>query len=148
MSASTRSGKNGPDTTREAPPDINSYAIDIPDAFIEGFDGDTVAAKLRNAEAAPPAEPTDEYQYGDLTARDPAATTTVAIATDGDDGPTCVRCGSRRLSPKSTGTQEHKVTEGYICETCRTHQSDPEHPETADIVFSDDQTQLGRWADE
>jgi DNA-directed RNA polymerase subunit RPC12/RpoP len=147
MSA-THAHSDADTTTTDVPPDIDAYAIEIPDAFIEGYAGDTVAEKLINAEAAPPAEPTAEYQYGDLTARDPAATTTVAIATDADTGATCVRCGSRRLSPKSTGTQDTKLTEGYVCETCRTHVSDPENPETAEIVFSDGQTQLGRWADE
>jgi len=123
MSASQRPGKNGPDTTTDAPPDINAYAIEIPDAFIEGFDGDTVAAKLRNAEDAP-------------------------STTDREELPECPRCQNQRLSPKGGGSQSSKKTEGYVCEGCRTHCSDPEHPETADIVFSDDQTQLGRWADE
>jgi len=148
MSAKPRTGKSTPDATREEPPDINAYAIDIPDAFIEGFDGDTVYEKLLNAEAAPPAEPTDEYQYADLTAADPAATTTVAIASGGDDEPTCVRCGAKRLSPKGNGTQSTRKAGEYVCETCGTHQSDPEHPEVADIEFSDDQVQLRRFADE
>jgi len=148
MSAQPRATTTTDATRDDAPPDIDAYAIEIPDAFIEGFEGATVAEKLLNAEAAPPAEPTDEYQYGDLTDPDPAATTTVAVASDADDDLTCVRCGGRRLSPKGNGTQADKRTEGYVCETCRTHQSDPEHPELSAIEFADDQVQLGRFADE
>jgi hypothetical protein len=143
------SGKKRPDATDDDdPPDKHAYAIDIPDAFIEGYAGETVYEKLLNAEAAPPAERSDEYQYGDLCDPDPAATTSVAVSRDGSDGPTCVRCGGQRLSPKANGTQETKVTDGYVCETCRTHQSDPEHPELSEIEFSDGQVQLGRFADE
>jgi len=147
MSASQRPGKKSPDTTRDdAPPDIDAYEIEIPEAFIEGFAGDTVYEKLLNAEAAPPAEPTAEYQYADLTAADLAATTTVAVETDSDDLE-CVRCGGRRLSPKGNGPQGDKLTTGYVCETCGTHQSDPEHPALSDIEFADSQTQLGRWGE-
>jgi len=122
MSALQRPGKNSPDTTRDdAPPDIDSYAIDIPEAFIEAFEGATVAEKLRNAEAAP-------------------------STTDREELPECPRCQNQRLSPKGGGSQSSKKTEGYVCEGCRTHVSDPEHPETAEIVFSDGQTQLGEWS--
>jgi DNA-directed RNA polymerase subunit RPC12/RpoP len=125
MSASQRPGKNSPDTTREEPPDINAYAIDIPEGFVAAYPAaDTVAEALRRAEQAP-AHDADTVEHAE-----------------------CPRCSSRRLSPKSSGTQDTKLTEGYVCETCRTHVSDPEHPETAEIVFSDNQTQLGRWADE
>jgi len=134
------------DPADDVPPDIDAYAIEIPEDFIEGFEGETVVEKLRNAEAAPPAEVTAEYQYADLTASDPAATTTVAIASDDNGEPTCVRCGARRLSPKGNGTQSTRKVGEYVCETCGTHQSDPEHPETAEIVFSDGQTQLGEWS--
>jgi len=114
-----------PDTpTDDAPPDIDAYAIEIPDAFIEGFDGDTVAAKLRNAEAAP-AHDADTVEHAE-----------------------CPRCGSVRLSPKGGGSQSTKKTDGYVCDGCRTHVSDPDNPAMAEIVFSDSQTQLGRWADE
>jgi len=120
MSALQRPGKNSPDTTRDdAPPDIDAYAIDIPDAFIEGFEGETVAEKLRHAE---------QYDPGN------------------DDGPSCVRCGGRRLSPKGNGTQSTRKAGEYVCETCGTHQSNPEHPEIADIEFADGQTQLGEWS--
>jgi len=147
MSAQPRATTTTDATRDDAPPDIDAYAIEIPDEFVEGFEGDTVYEKLLNAEAAPPAEPTDEYQYGDLTDPDPRATTTVAIASDDNDEPTCVRCGARRLSPKGNGTQSTRKAGEYVCETCGTHQSDPEHPETAEIVFSDGQTQLGRWSE-
>jgi hypothetical protein len=147
MSAQPRETTTSDATADDVPPDINSYPIDIPAAFIEGFAGDTVAEKLINAEAAPPAEPTAEYQYADLTAADPAATTTVAVETDGDDAPTCVRCGAKRLSPKGNGTQSQRKAGDYVCETCRTHQSHPEHPEIAEIEFADSQTQLGRWSE-
>lgn len=148
MSATMSSGKKQPDATADdVPPDIDAYPIDIPQAFLDAYDGDTVAEKLINAEAAPPAEPTAEYQYADLTAADPAATTTVAVETDADNAPTCVRCGARRLSPKGNGTQSQRKAGEYVCETCRTHQSHPEHPEIAEIEFSDSQTQLGRWSE-
>jgi len=124
MSASQRPGKKSPDTTRDdAPPDIDAYAIDIPQAFVDAYPAaETVAEALTLAEEAP-------------------STTDRGVKE-------CVRCGSVRLSPKSNGTQKHKRTEGYVCENCGTHQSDPEHPEIADIEFSDGQVQLGRWTDD
>jgi hypothetical protein len=123
MSASQRPGKNSPDTTREEPPDIDAYAIAIPDAFLEGFDGDTVAEKLRAAEQAPAHD-------ADTTA-----------------DRTCPRCSSVRIRRK-TGVDSQQTHEtDWVCTSCRTHFDDPEHPEMGEIVFADDQVQLGRFAD-
>jgi hypothetical protein len=118
------SGKKQPDATADdVPPDIDAYPIAIPQAFLDAFAGDTVAEKLINAEAAP-AHDADTIEHAE-----------------------CPRCGSVRLSPKGGGSQSTKKTDGYVCDGCRTHCSDPEHPETAEIVFSDSQTQLGRWSE-
>jgi len=124
MSTTQPTGKNSPDTTRDdAPPDIDAYAIDIPQAFVDGYPAaETVVEALELAEDAP--------------------------STTEGGMPQCVRCSSVRLSPKSNGKQSTKLTEGYVCENCGTHQSDPEHPEIADIEFSDGQVQLGRWTDD
>jgi DNA-directed RNA polymerase subunit RPC12/RpoP len=122
MSASTRSGKNGPDTTTDAPPDIDAYEIAIPDAFIEGFEGDTVAEKLRHAEQAP--------------AHDAADT----------DDRECPRCSSVRIKRKTgVDSQQTHQTE-FVCTSCRTHFDDPERPDLGEIHFADGQTQLGEWS--
>jgi len=125
MSASQRPGKNSPDTTRnDAPPDIDAYAIEIPDAFIEGFAGATVVEKLRNAEQAPAHD-------ADTTA-----------------DRTCPRCSSVRIRRKTGVDSQQEHTTDWVCTHCRTHFDDPEHPEVGQIVFADDQVQLGRFADE
>ena len=125
MSAKPASGKKTPDTTREdAPPDINAYEIDIPDAFIEGFEGDTVAEKLRHAEQAPTHD-------ADTTA-----------------DRTCPRCSSVRIKRKTGVESQQEHATNWVCTHCRTHFDDPEHPELGQIVFADDQVQLRRFADE
>jgi len=100
MSASQRPGKNSPDATREEPPDINAYEIDIPDAFIEGFAGDTVAEKLRAAEQAP-----------STTAR--------------EDMGQCPACRSVRLSPKPGLDSQHDRAGTLVCTSCRAHLAVP-----------------------
>jgi len=125
MSALQRPGKNSPDTTRDdAPPDIDAYAIAIPDAFIEGFAGDTVAEKLRNAEQAP-AHDADEC-----------------------DDTECPRCSSVRIKRKTGVDSQQEHATDVVCTHCRTHVDDPERPEVGQIVFADDQVQLRRFADE
>lgn len=110
-------------TTTDAPPDIDAYAVDIPDAFIEGYAGDTVAEKLRLAEQAP--------------AHDAATT----------EDRECPRCSSVRIKRKTgVDSQQTHATE-FVCTHCRTHFDDPERPELGEIHFSDGQTQLGRWFD-
>jgi DNA-directed RNA polymerase subunit RPC12/RpoP len=119
------SGKNEPDTTREEPPDINAYAIDIPADFVAAYPtADTVAEALRLAEQAP------AHDAADTEDRE------------------CPRCSSVRIKRKTGADSQQTHATDFVCTHCRTHFDDPEHPETADIVFSDDQTQLGRWADE
>jgi len=125
MSASQRPGKNSPDTTRDdAPPDIDSYAIEIPDEFVRAYpDADTVAEKLRAAEQAP-AHDADEC-----------------------DDTECPRCSSVRIKRKTGVDSQQEHTTDFVCTHCRTHFDDPERPELGEIHFSDGQTQLGRWFD-
>jgi len=97
MSASQRPGKNSPDATREdAPPDINSYAIAIPEAFIEGFEGDTIPEKLRAAERAP-------------------------STTGASERGACERCGSVRVHKKTGYDDQHDVDRPYRCTNCGAH---------------------------
>jgi len=97
MSASQRPGKNSPDTTREdAPPDINSYAIDIPDAFIDAYEGDTIPEKLRAAERAP-------------------------STTGASERGACCRCGSVRVHKKTGFDSQHDVDRPYRCTNCGAH---------------------------
>jgi len=110
------------DPTDDAPPDIDAYAIEIPDAFIEGFEGDTVAEKLRNAEQAPAHD-------ADTTA-------------DRE----CPRCSSVRIKRKTGVESQQEHATNWVCTHCRTHFDDPEHPEVGQIVFADGQTQLGEWS--
>ena len=110
------------DPADDAPPDIDSYAIDIPEAFIEGFAGDTVAEKLRNAEQAP-AHDADEC-----------------------DDTECPRCSSVRIKRKTGVDSQQEHTTDFVCTHCRTHFDDPERPELGEIHFSDGQTQLGEWS--
>ena len=123
MSAQPRETTTTDATRDDAPPDIDAYAIAIPEAFIEGFAGATVAEKLRAAAQAP--------------AHD---------ANDTDDRE-CPRCSSVRIKRKTgVGSQQTHATE-FVCTHCRTHFDDPERPELGEIHFSDGQTQLGRWFD-
>jgi len=121
MSAATPDAAEAAD--ERALPDIDAYAIEIPQAFVDAYPAaDTVVEALELAEEAP--------------------------STTEGEMKECPRCDSVRLSPKSNGTQKHKRTEGYTCENCGLHVSDPEHPETAEFAFPDGQVQLGRWTDE
>jgi len=97
MSAKPASGKKTPDATRDdAPPDINAYAIEIPDAFIDAYDGDTVAEKLRAAERAP-------------------------STTEREDMGRCPACGSVCLSPKPGYDSQHDHPGTLVCTNCRAH---------------------------
>jgi len=122
MSTTDSPGKKRPDTTREEPPDIDAYAIEIPEDFIEGFAGATVAEKLRNAEAAP--------------AHDAADT----------DDHECPRCSSVRIKRKTGVSSQQTHETDWVCTSCRTHFDDPERPDLGEIHFSDGQTQLGEWS--
>jgi len=123
MSAQPRETTTTDATRDDAPPDIDAYAIEIPDTFIEGFAGATVAEKLRAAEQAP--------------AHD---------ANDTDDRE-CPRCSSVRIKRKTgVSSQQTHATE-FVCTHCRTHFDDPERPELGEIHFADGQTQLGRWSE-
>jgi DNA-directed RNA polymerase subunit RPC12/RpoP len=123
MSALQRPGKNSPDTTRDdAPPDIDSYAIAIPEAFIEGFAGATVAEKLRAAEQAP--------------AHDAADT----------DDRECPRCSSVRIRRKTGVSSQQTHETEWVCTSCRTHFDSAERPDLGEIHFADGQTQLGEWS--
>jgi len=110
------------DPTDDVPPDIDAYAIEIPEAFIEGFAGDTVAEKLRNAEQAP--------------AHDAADT----------DDRECPRCSSVRIKRKTGVSSQQTHETEWVCTHCRTHFDDPTRPEVGDIHFADGQTQLGEWS--
>jgi hypothetical protein len=125
MSAKPRTGKSTPDATRDdAPPDINAYEIAIPEGFVGAYPAaDTVAEALRLAEQAPAHD-------ADTTA-------------DRE----CPRCSSVRIKRKTGADSQQTHATDFVCTHCRTHFDDPEHPETADIVFSDSQTQLGRWSE-
>jgi len=114
MSASQRPGKNSPDTTREEPPDIDAYAIAIPDAFIEGFAGDTVAEKLRAAERAPSTTGQQERQG-------------------------CPECGSVRVH-RCIGYDDQQVTDApYRCTNCGAHPTELVAP----AIGARDASQLG-----
>jgi DNA-directed RNA polymerase subunit RPC12/RpoP len=124
MSASTRPGKNGPDTTREdAPPDIDAYEIDIPEDFVAAYPAaDTVVEALRLAEQAP------------------------AHDADDTDDRECPRCSSVRIKVKTGVSSQQTHQTEFVCTHCRTHFDDPERPEVGQIHFSDGQTQLGEWS--
>jgi len=61
---------------------------------------------------------------------------------------TCPRCSSVRIRRKTGVDSQQEHTTDWVCTHCRTHFDDPEHPEVGQIVFADDQVQLGRFADE
>jgi DNA-directed RNA polymerase subunit RPC12/RpoP len=125
MSAQPRETTTSDATADDVPPDINAYAIDIPEGFVAAYPtADTVAEALRLAEQAP------AHDAADTEDRE------------------CPRCSSVRIKRKTGADSQQTHATDFVCTHCRTHFDDPEHPETADIVFSDDQTQLGRWADE
>jgi len=84
------------DPTDDAPPDINAYEIAIPDAFIEGFEGDTVAEKLRHAEAA-------------------------KSTTGESERDACNRCGSVRVHRKTGFDSQHDDDRPYRCTDCGAH---------------------------
>jgi len=114
MSASQRPGKNGPDATDDVPPDINSYPIEIPQAFLDAYEGDTVIEKLRNAEAA-------ESTTGE-SERD-----------------ACNRCGSVRVHRKTGFDSQHDVDRPYRCTDCGAHISELVPP----AIGARDDAQLG-----
>jgi len=121
MSAKPRTGKSTPDTTREdAPPDINAYEIEIPDAFIEAFEGATVVEKLRHAEAA--------------------ASTTGAKERDG-----CPECGSVRVHRKTGFDSQHDDDRPFRCTNCGAHVAELVPPAIG--ARDDAQTGLGRFTD-
>lgn len=93
MSAQTRGGDA---TAHERPPDIDAYPIEIPPAFVEAFEGDTVVEKLRNAERAP-------------------------STTEREDMGQCPRCYSVRLSPKPGYDSQHDQPGTLACTQCRAH---------------------------
>lgn len=108
--------------TDDAPPDIHAYAIEIPDAFIEAFEGDTVQAKLRSAEAA--------KSTTDLSTR-----------------PRCPECGSVRVQTHTGDVgQRAGYEEPYRCTSCNAHIWELATP--AEASRSDEQTGLEEFADE
>jgi DNA-directed RNA polymerase subunit RPC12/RpoP len=122
MSASQRPGKNSPDTTRDdAPPDIDAYAISIPQAFIEGFEGDTIPEKLRAAERAP-------------------------STTGASERGACERCGSVRVHKKTGFDSQHEVDRPYRCTNCGAHIEELVPP----AIGARDSAQAGLevWSDE
>jgi hypothetical protein len=97
MSALQRPGKNSPDTTRDdVPPDIDSYAIDIPAAFVEAFPGTTIPEKLRAAERAP-------------------------STTGASERGACCRCGSVRVHKKTGYDDQIGDERPYRCTNCGAH---------------------------
>jgi len=96
MSAQPRETTTSDATADDVPPDINSYAIDIPPAFIDAYEGDTVIEKLRNAEAA-------ESTTGE-SERD-----------------ACCRCGSVRVHRKTGFDSQHDDDRPYRCTDCGAH---------------------------
>jgi len=122
MSAKPRAGKSTPDATDdEVPPDINAYPIDIPDAFIDAYAGDTVIEKLRNAEAA-------ESTTGE-SERD-----------------ACERCGSVRVHKKTGFDSQHDVDRPYRCTNCGAHVEELVAPAVG--ARDDEQTGLEVFSDE
>jgi len=95
----------------------------IPDDFVDAYDADSIPEALRHAEQAP------AHDAADTEDRE------------------CPRCSSVRIKRKTGADSQQTHATDFVCTHCRTHFDDPEHPETADIVFSDSQTQLGRWSE-
>jgi len=96
MSAQPRETTTTDATRDDAPPDIDAYAIAIPEAFIEGFAGATVAEKLRAAERAPSTTGQQERQG-------------------------CPECGSVRVH-RCIGYDDQQVTDApYRCTNCGAH---------------------------
>jgi len=122
MSTTSRPGKNSPDTTEDdAPPDINSYAIDIPEGFVAAYDGDTVAEKLRHAERAPSTTGQQE-RLG------------------------CSACGSVRVHKKTGFDSQHDVDRPYRCTNCGAHVEDLVPPAIG--ARDDEQAGLEVFSDE
>jgi predicted RNA-binding Zn-ribbon protein involved in translation (DUF1610 family) len=97
MSKSQSTGKNSPDATADdAPPDINSYPIEIPEAFVEAFGGETIVEKLRAAERAP-------------------------STTGASERGACERCGSVRVHRKTGFDDQHEHNQPYRCTNCGAH---------------------------
>jgi len=124
MSTSMSSGKNSPDTTRDdVPPDIDAYAIEIPEAFVRAYpSADTVAEALRLAEQAP------------------------AHDADTTDDRECPRCSSVRIKRKTGVSSQQTHETEWVCTSCRTHFDSAERPDLGEIHFADGQTQLGEWS--
>jgi len=116
-------GKKSPHTTRDdVPPDIHAYEIDIPDAFVEAFEGTTVQDKLRSAEGA--------KSTTDLSTR-----------------PRCPECGSVRVQTHTGDVgQRAGYEEPYRCTSCNAHIWELATP--AEASRSDEQTGLEEFADE
>jgi len=106
----------------DVPPDIHAYEIEIPNAFIEAFEGDTVQAKLRSAEGA--------KSTTDLSRR-----------------PRCPECGSVRVQTH-TGVvgQRAGYEEPYRCTACNAHIWELATP--AEASRSDEQTGLDEFVNE
>jgi len=97
MSTTMSSGKSTPDATdAEEPPDIDAYPIDIPAAFLDAFEGDTIPEKLRAAERAP-------------------------STTGASERGACCRCGSVRVHKKTGFDSQHDVDRPYRCTNCGAH---------------------------
>jgi DNA-directed RNA polymerase subunit RPC12/RpoP len=111
------------DPADDVPPDIDSYAIDIPEAFVAAYPAaDTVVEALRLAEQAP------------------------AHDADTTDDRECPRCSSVRIKRKTgVDSQQTHETE-FVCTHCRTHFDSAERPDLGEIHFADGQTQLGEWS--
>jgi len=111
------------DPADDVPPDIDSYAIDIPEAFVRAYpDADTVVEALRLAEQAP--------------AHDAADT----------DDRECPRCSSVRIRRKTGVSSQQTHETEWVCTSCRTHFDSAERPDLGEIHFADGQTQLGEWS--
>jgi DNA-directed RNA polymerase subunit RPC12/RpoP len=111
------------DTNRDnVPPDIHAYAIEIPDAFLDAFDGETVQEKLRSAESA-------------------------ESTTDLDRRPRCPECGSVRVKIHVGYIgQRAGYKEPFRCTYCNSHIWELVTP--AEASRSDEQTGLDEFTDE
>jgi len=111
------------DAADDVPPDIDAYAIEIPESFVEAYPAaDTVVEALRLAEQAP------------------------AHDADTTDDRECPRCSSVRIKRKTGVSSQQTHQTDWVCTSCRTHFDDPERPEVGEIHFADGQTQLGEWS--
>jgi len=123
MTTMASPGKKSPHTTRDdVPPDIHAYEIDIPDAFIQAFEGTTVQDKLRSAENA-------------------------ESTTDLNKRPRCPECGSVRVKIHVGYIgQRAGYEEPFRCTYCNSHIWELVTP--AEASRSDEQTGLDEFTDE